>query len=444
MSRSAAILLGRFGFGARLGDRANLTGSERESLYAQIGVPPVSLPALEGLATSEDVARLTSARRSMMAADKDSAKAEFKEQQRAIQRADLLAGLNAPLQSDHGLSERLVRFWTNYFTVSTRKGPVRTLAGAFEREVIRPNIYGRFVDMLQAAERHPAMLLYYDNTGSVGPSSRAGERRGRGLNENMAREVLELHTIGAGYGQEDVTAFAETLTGWSIDLDGTLSGTPGSFHFKRALHEPGARTIMGRLFNARGEAQGTAVLDWLGTDSRTYGRIAERLVRYFFSDSPDQALVSEITAVLTETGGDLATATRTLVESEDALTRPPEKARDPIDYIVGLMRALGAREITERRLVAILDDMGQRPYAPLSPKGWPDTQEAWLSSQGLARRTEVAQALARRFSIGDPIAGLEDLFGPLLSAHTKTVIEAAPSTQLATALALAAPEFQYR
>ena len=215
--------------------------------------------------------------------------------------------------------ERLVWFWANHFTVSTRQNGLHAVAGPFMREAIRPNVTGSFAGLLLAVTRHPAMLMYLDNASSAGPNSPVGKNQRRGLNENLARECLELHTVGpaAGYTQADVTEFARILTGWSVDLQRLFPG----YLFRDGTHEPGNKTLMGRRFGP-GEVNGIAALDWLARHPATYQHLATKLVRHFVSDDAPPDAVAAIAGVLRDTEGDLAAASIALVHLDAAWTPP--------------------------------------------------------------------------------------------------------------------------
>ncbi len=226
-------------------------------------------------------------------------------------RAEALARFQRATLSEAGFVERLVTFWSNHFCISASKGgPVRILAGAFEREAIRPHVLGRFSDMLLAVEQHPAMLLFLDNQQSLGPSSRAGINRKRGLNENLAREILELHTlgVGGGYTQQDVTSLARIITGWTfVGPDGRL-GDPGNFAFNVNAHEPGSHTLLGKSYPDTGLAQGHDALKDLARHPSTAKFIATKLARHFVADVPPPALVARLAQRFTKTDGDLKAA----------------------------------------------------------------------------------------------------------------------------------------
>ena len=216
-------------------------------------------------------------------ADRETRPPPGQSQARALYQTHALAAMARAVATLTPFRERLVWFWTNHFTVSLRRGEVAALAGAFVEEAIRPHVTGRFQDMLMAVMRHPAMLLYLDNAGSVGPNSVAGAAGRRGLNENLARECLELHTLSpdSGYTQADVTSFARILTGWSIDA----KGSPPGFLFRPGAHEPGAHTVLGRVF-PDGEAGGIEALAFLANHPATHRRLATKLARHFTADTP--------------------------------------------------------------------------------------------------------------------------------------------------------------
>ncbi len=225
-----------------------------------------------------------------------------------LYRAEVSARMRKQAEARAGYVERLVAFWSNHFAVSAAKGPlVRASAGAFEREAIRPHVLGRFEDMLIAVEQHPSMLFYLDNQRSMGPNSRAGRNRGKGLNENLAREILELHTlgVGGGYTQADVTSLARIITGWSFAGRRARREEPGVFLFRANWHEPGDHDLLGKAYTQRGIEQGEAAFADLARHPATARHIATKLVRHFVADDPPPALVERLTKVFLDTDGDL-------------------------------------------------------------------------------------------------------------------------------------------
>ncbi len=272
--------------------------------------------------------------------------------------------------SDAAFLERLVMFWSNHFCIAATKGAVRGIAGAYEREAIRPHVLGRFTDMLRAVEKHPAMLVYLDNQVSIGPNSRAGLSRGRGLNENLAREILELHTlgVGGGYTQEDVTNLARILTGWTVGGLADPRAEPGKFFFAPVRHEPGDWTVLGKPYRQSGLQAGEAVLGDLASHPATARHIARKLAVHFVSEEPPGALVAALEKTFLDTGGDLAAVAKALAEAPEAWQAPPAKVLPPYDFLVALMRAftLAPKPVDLLRLSA---QLGQPLWRPPAPSG---------------------------------------------------------------------------
>jgi len=322
-------------------------------------------------------------------------------------------------------------------------------AGGFEREAIRPHVAGRFADMLRAVVGHPAMLLYLDNAQSFGPRSETGQRLNRGLNENLAREILELHTLGVdgGYGQADIREFAKILTGWS--LGGPNRQNPnGQFQFRPRAHEPGAKTLLGHAFVEDGLAEGEAALLMLSRHPATARHIAAKLARHFIADRTPAAAVERLARVFRASDGDLAAVACALVDLPDAWAQPLGKIKSPQDFLVSAWRALGldGGDVALNQMLLALTALGQAPFAAPSPQGWPDTAEAWASPEAIMRRIEWAQALARRAAadIGDPIALARAALGPVAPGALWHALERAESRAESLALMLAAPAFQRR
>ena len=355
-------------------------------------------------------------------------------------RADSAAAFDVMLTTPTPYRERLVWFWANHFTVSLRRGECAALAGAFVREAIRPHVTGRFGDMLLAVMRHPAMLLYLDNAQSIGPDSRAGERQHRGLNENLARECLELHTVSpaSGYTQADVTNFAKILTGWSIDIN----ANPPGFVFRPNAHEPGGGTLMGQQFPA-GEQGGVEALAWLGRHPATYRHIATKLVRHFVADDPPKDATDRIVAVLQRSGGDLKAASLELVRLP-AAWKPLTKLRSPADYAVAVLRALDLPEERRPNLTGAMSGLGQQFFGAPLPNGWPDTAADWAGPEAILRRIDWAYTISGRANALDPATVATNTLGPLLPEATLEQIRRAGSRREAFAMLLASPEFLRR
>jgi uncharacterized protein (DUF1800 family) len=344
-----------------------------------------------------------------------------------------------------GFRERWALFWANHFTVSGVKLQVATAAGAFEREAIRPHVFGRFSDLLLASTRHPAMLLYLDQAQSIGPGSTMGMRRARGLNENLAREILELHTLGAdaGYSQADVTEFARALTGWSVG-GGRMNGPAGGYVYVARAHEPGARDLLGRRFPEGGEGQARAMLEHLAAHPKTARRLARKIVAHFVADDPPAALVDRLEGAWTRSGGRLDEVARALVKAPEAWDPAPRKLKTPYEFLVSSHRAAGTAPMPPRRLSLLLTQLGQKPYSPPSPKGWPDQAAVWAAPDALVKRLEFAQAFAAAAPAGDPVEIARGALGARLSQTAEQAIRRAESREEAFTLLLMSPEFQRR
>ncbi|WP_338830781.1 DUF1800 domain-containing protein [Bradyrhizobium sp. 27S5] len=363
-------------------------------------------------------------------------------------RAEALARLQRGVVADCGFVERLVVFWSNHFCISANKGALaRMWAGSFEREAIRPHVLGRFGDMLKAVEQHPAMLFFLDNQQSLGPESRAGINRNRGLNENLAREIMELHTlgVGGGYTQDDVTSLARVITGWTFAGRQGQLGTPGSFVFNANAHQPGPQQVLGKTYAQAGVAQGEAVLSDIARHPSTAKFIATKFARHFVTDDPPPALVAKLQDTFSKTDGDLRALATALVESNEAWQAPLTKMRSPYEFLVASGRLLARNPEDPGRYLNGLNVLGQPLWSPAGPNGFPDTSAAWAAPEGLKLRLDIsaqlASQLADRF---DPRDLLELVAADAASPETRRTIERAESRQQALALLLMSPEFQRR
>ena len=363
-------------------------------------------------------------------------------------RAEALARLQRATLADCGFTERLVAFWSNHFCISAGKGGLaRMWAGSFEREAIRPYVLGRFADMLKAVEQHPAMLFFLDNQQSLGPDSRAGQNRQRGLNENLAREIMELHTlgVGGGYSQDDVTSLARIITGWTYAGRQGQLGTPGSFVFNANAHQPGAQRVMGKIYEANGVAQGEAVLADIARHPSTAKFIATKFVRHFVADDPPPALVARLQDVFIKSDGDLKALADTLVDSNEAWQAPLTKVRSPYEFLVASGRLLARIPEDPGRFLNGLNLLGQPLWSPAGPNGFPDTNAAWAAPEGMKLRLDISAQIASRLADTiDPRDLLELAAADAASPETRRTVERAESRQQALALLLMSPEFQRR
>jgi uncharacterized protein (DUF1800 family) len=364
-------------------------------------------------------------------------------------RAEALARLQRAVIADCGFVERLVVFWSNHFCISANKGGLaRMWAGSFEREAIRPYVLGRFGNMLKSVEQHPAMLFFLDNQQSLGPESRAGELRKRGLNENLAREIMELHTlgVGGGYSQDDVTSLARIITGWTYAGRQGQLGTPGTFAFNANAHQPGAQRLLAKTYENTGVAQGEAALADLARHPSTAKFVASKFARHFVADDPPPALVARLRDVFDKSDGDLKALTTALLDSDEAWQTPMTKMRSPYEFLVATGRLLG-RGVPEdpSRTLGGLNLLGQPLWSPAGPNGFPDSNAAWAAPEGMKLRLDISAQVASRIGETiDPRDLLELVAADAASTETRRTIERAESRQQALALLLMSPEFQRR
>jgi uncharacterized protein (DUF1800 family) len=378
------------------------------------------------------------------------------------------ARLQTALESNSGFAERLVHFWSNHFAVSVEKLPVIAFAGNYEFEAIRPNIMGKFSDLLQAATRHPAMLVYLDQAQSIGPNSpfakRAELRRNKefGLNENLAREILELHTMGArgGYAQADVTEFARALTGNTVAGIGAgpmqkrlmQIGAPGNSVFADELHEPGARQVLGKTYEPNANRQNdniqaAAILTDLAVHPATAKHIATKLARHFVADIPPPELVSRLEKGFLKSGGDLPVLYRILVDAPEAWLPKQGKFKTPWEWTVSSLRAMNVRALPagNGQALGMFTQMGQQIWKPGAPAGFSDLSESWAGGAALMRRVEFAGRFAERNAGRIDARTLAPLIlREQLSALTTQGIANSDSAAQGLALLLVSPEFLRR
>lgn len=361
--------------------------------------------------------------------------------------AELAVRIRRARRAEIGFGERLVAFWTNHFAVEAGANQiVRGLAGTFEREAIRPHVLGRFADLLLAATQHPAMLTYLNNAVSVGPGSPRGQRQKRGLNENHAREMMELHTLGVdrGYTQADVTAFAKVLTGWTFGRDEKAPEAYGRFVFARQAHEPGPQTVLGTLYQQQGIGQGKAVLTDLAHSPATARHIATKLVKHFVADVPPPALVDRLAADFMASDGDLQAVSKALITADEAWAAPASKLRSPQEFVWSAMRALDI-DLRPQEVIKTFVDLGQPLWDPPSPQGFADDTASLLAPNAMTKRLDVAELMATRArGDNDPRDIARDILGEAVSEATATAIERAESRGQALTLMLMSPEFQRR
>ncbi|MBZ9739470.1 MULTISPECIES: DUF1800 family protein [unclassified Mesorhizobium] len=495
------VIFNRFGLGARPGDRDRMAGDPRGYLKAELRQPDIAMIAYDDPAYADLLGSTPAIQASMAAGfqrklDRGLAKAAAQPAkakapaatgaaapistapampsaamkasapagspqavpakptpatppvEATLYRAEAQARFDKALRAEVGFVERLVYFWSNHFCVSVAKDNiVRASAGAFEREAIRPFVLGRFADMLIAVERHPAMLFYLDNQQSIGPDSRAGKNRQRGLNENLAREILELHTlgVGSGYTQADVTSFARILTGWTMaGREGRL-GEPGSSVFNANAHEPGDAVLLGKTYPAGGVGQAEAALNDIAIHPATAQHIATQLARHFISDDPPAAAVARLAKVFLKNDGNLRALAAALIDMPEAWSTPLAKMRSPFDYVAAIKRAGGPGPNDPGQSLNWLNALGEPLWQPPGPNGFSDQGDSWASAEGMKTRLDIAWQAARQVKdIGNPNDMLDAVIGPSASPETRQAVGRAESKQQGLALLLMAPEFQRR
>ena len=476
----AALALHRFGFGPVVGSIAAIAGDPRGAVLADLERPGAGRVAAANLPNSGQAARaLFEFRAERLAKEKLAQRAKKEAEAKGMlvgtadgdamnpngdaqapkpeaaqtqqnQQPPLMAQLvqneakvriEAAVAAEIGFVEHLVWFWSNHFCVSANK--IVSMAGAYEREAIHPHVLGRFVDMLTAVESHPAMLFYLDNLGSMGPNSVAGINRDKSLNENLAREILELHTLGVrtGYSQDDVTHFANVLTGWTwIGLGEPNRG--GEFVFVKRLHEPGEQTVMGKTYPDTGMDQGRAVLADLARHPATAAHIAHKFARHFVADEPPPSLVDKLTKSFNDSDGNLKELAKTLLAAEESWTPERTKLKRPFEWLISALRLTGAPWVVGR-VMAGQALLGEPLWRPPAPNGFADYESAWID--GLSQRVDIANNFAGRVAERlDPVALVEAGLGPLASAETRNTVARAESRAQALTLLLMAPEFLRR
>lgn len=454
----SALALSRFGLGARAAGTQAVTGDIRGRLHDEIrrGAPPVTgeepLPSTpELLAELLDLVKLERRQRK---APPPAAGAEAAETRNPNPTSEHFnAEIDARYNGNYadatvGFNERMVMFWTNHFAIATSKSrAVRITSGAYEREAIRPNIFGRFTDLVLAVETHPCMLNFLDNATSIGPESRAALKSGRGLNENLAREIMELHILGvnSGYSQADVTNFAKALTGWTVNHRQNDPDIPyGDFMFAPGNHQPGNQVILGKAYHNAGFFQAADILTDLCQRPAAAHFIATKLATHFVADTPPPSLVDRLADTFRATGGDLAEVSHVLIESDEAWTPEAVKIRSPQEWLIATLRGTGLTP-SPSRVSKTLSMMGQPLWNPSGPNGFSDQFAAWATPEGLTARMNVASDIAAEAPEDtDPRDFAERLLGPRLSDSTRAAIAHAESGPQGVSLVFLSPEFLRR
>lgn len=529
--REAAVAVNRFGLGARPGEMDAAASNPKRWLLEQLEGPYVEPAEFNGFLTTAQhrenyyyryVPLGPGLRASQAKAEKDGDTAKFEKLALDIRRMlrgyvtwvaesfllEYGARTNVAMTTDKPFRERMVRFWSNHLVVPAIKQQTDVVCGAYEREVVRPHVTGKFADMLMASSKNPAMLVFLDNHVSVGANSVYGKASSKGLNENLAREILELHTMGVegGYAQPDVIELAKAITGWTSYpafehpeyLKPEKRGPKvGGFEYQADWHEPGARTVAGKTYKEGGVEQGEAILNDLARHPSTARFLATKLARHFIGDDPPRDLVERLAKVYLANDTSLAEMTRALVETPEAWSEAQSKVKQPEEYAISCYRALGLKLGTERvppigaysfdtydpnanLWVWLADDpysalpdknpaqfkdkpyhalgseialfygdveaMGQSPWNAPGPQGWYDRWTDWSGADSMLKRVEWSLSLAGRHFDKTPDARrfLSGCLGELASGDLTTSVSRAATAEQGVGLALASPDFQRR
>ncbi|MBV9828058.1 MAG: DUF1800 domain-containing protein [Alphaproteobacteria bacterium] len=413
----------------------------------------------------------------------DGVKRTADEQKARRQRANIIAiearwaRIWRALYSPRQLHEVMVDFWFNHFNIFAGKGLDHLWVGAYENEAIRPNALGRFQDLVLATARHPAMLFYLDNYQNTAPGFKTPDGRELGLNENYARELMELHTLGVdgGYSQDDVITLARILTGWSLPRPNVMPRDFTGFEFYPARHDTGSKRLLGHDFATGGEAEGAAALTMLSRRPATALHVSRQLVEYFVSDSAPPALVERVSTRFQQTDGDIRAVLQTLFTSAEFRGSAGGKYKSPYRYVLSAARAARLEVNNPRPLLGAMAQQGQPLYGCVTPDGFRDSEATWLSPDATLLRVGFATALgagkmpvgavpvlepgivqvsapatsapapAPAQGAGEPVdaAALEALLAPGLSSETRTTIASA-QPELRAALLLGSPDFMRR
>ncbi len=454
---NAAIAVTRFGLGARPGEIAAARADPRGWLLAQIRREGADQPPGPTASSAERLSEFEAYKQDRRA-DKQAGQAKSDPSKIAAHvlrdeaGGDFMARLRLGATTDSSFRERWALFWANHFTVSAAKLATAALVGPFEEEALRPRVFGRFEDLLVASSSHPGMLLYLDQVRSIGPDSAAAQGQARagkqlGLNENLAREIMELHTVGveAGYSQADVTEFARAMTGWSVGGEPDPIAHRGGFMFRERAHEPGARTIMGKHYPDAGQGQALAVMKDLAASPHTAHHLALKIARHFVADAPPPALVERLRRSWLDTGGQLGEVARTLIASPEAWDAPALKFKTPYEFMLSSWRAADTAPTDIATIAPVLAAMGQKAFCAPSPKGWPEEAAVWCAPDAVIKRMAWSEAFAGAATGDrDPVQLAEGALGARLTPLVAKTIARAETRPEGLSILLMSLEFQRR
>lgn len=446
-ARRAHYAFNRFGLGAKPGGMARIGADAKAALLAELDTPGIALIDDPALPTYHQACQKVHT--------------TF-ENEHGLKEMELSARIGKHMDVEIGFVERLVLFFSNHFSMSINKdGSVRATIGQLERDVIRKNVLGSFKAMLIGVMKHPAMISYLDNADSIGPNSPIGLSWGVGINHNLAREILELHTVGVngGYTEADIDALAKVISGWSYvrgwEADSHYNGgnakNRGEFIFRRDWHEPGSQTILGRTYSQAGIKQGEAVLAKLAEHPSTAQFLAFKLVRHFITDAPTPAQVDPVADAYSRSGGNIKATVKALLNLPDAWAEPLGKLRTPYELQIAEMRAMNRTYRKDQRwpFDAALYELHNLPWERPTPDGYPEETPYWISPDAMRIRLETAQlhawALLQIKPYPTKIPDLaKHLFYSVLAPESRGIIGQAATQQDKLAMLFMTPEFQRR
>ncbi|MFC3693444.1 DUF1800 domain-containing protein [Chenggangzhangella methanolivorans] len=436
-AQQATLAFQRFGLGARRGGLARIANDPAAALVAELDSPDVAL--------IKDASLPTYAQACLEGASPTP-------RPENVRLREYKARIAKHLQPEIGFVERLTIFWANHFAMSFRKAPLlRGTIGQFERDVIRRNALGSFPQMLHDAMRHPAMIRYLDNDESIGEESTLGLKRRVSYTENLARELMELHTVGSGnFTEDDVKALAKMLTGWSIvRASEATPASAGQFMFRPDWHQPGPQRFFGETIPEGGMEQADRAFAILAAHPATARRVATKLARHFVADQPTEEMIAPIAQAFIDSGGDLKRTAEALLTLDAAWSVPMAKIRTPYEMLVAQFRALGSALLDEESGVMdrILTTLNQPTWDTPSPEGFADETPNWLSPNAMAFRLDAVQQIAKvigRRVFVNPATLSRDLFGAALSTQTRERVAAGGSQLAGLTILFASPEFQRR
>ena len=452
MKKDEYIALTRFGFG--VSSRTTLPSTMTAQQWLKRELLPVNLAqshssTAQALATEFEFRQL----KQQIRKASEPKKAELSKQLKALQkrinqnyRSYLFDVVEHASQAELGINWRLFDFFSNHFSVTVANRTMKLLAPTMESTAIGPNFLGSFADLLLAVIKHPAMLLYLNNERSIGPNSKVGKRKSNaGINENLAREILELHTLGVngGYQQQDVEELAKGITGWTL---GNLKKKQYGFRFNPSIHEPGSRTVFGKHFPQQGEAQGEAILTYLANRPETAKFVSYKLAKHFISDSPDEKLVTAMTKAWQASGGNIKAVVSAMIEADESWLPQPQKFKTPREFYISSLRAAGLSLSKRLNPYYSLRELGQLPFNAGSPAGYEDSEPDWLSSSSMLTRTDWSVQFASLWQrkVNSLPTLIHSLFSDDLSELSKNSVLRAESKVQALTLLLMSPEFQRR